>query len=209
MKLVIGVTGGIGSGKTAVTDFFAARGITIVDADLAARVVVEPGQPALQTIAQHFDDDILLSDGSLNRRKLRNIIFQNDSEKLWLENLLHPLIRQQIFHELEQATSAYTILVSPLMIETDQKNLVNRLLVVDVPVDIQVARTTRRDHMTMEQTRAIIASQSTREEKLEQADDVVDNSGTVEALYSQLEKLHRVYLEEALGQRELKKEKRT
>lgn len=193
-KLVIGVTGGIGSGKTAVTDFFAAQGITIVDADLAARVVVEPGRPALERIAERHGSDILDANGNLDRRMLREIIFKDDSERVWLEQLLHPLIRDQILLELEQSQSAYTIMVSPLLVETDQHVLTHRILVVDVPVELQIERTMARDTMTEEQTRAIIQKQASREQRLTKADDVVDNSGSVEQLHQQLEQFHQTYL---------------
>ena len=194
MKLIVGVTGGIGSGKTAVTDFFAAKGITIVDADIAARVVVEPGKPALTVIAEKYGKAILLEDGSLDRRKLRDIIFQNDVERIWLEELLHPLIREEIIQELEQAESDYVVFVSPLMIETRQQELTDRLLVVDVSVETQIARCTSRDNMTRSQAEAIIRQQSSREEKLRVADDLVDNEGSLEQLYQQLEQLHHRYL---------------
>lgn len=194
MKLIVGVTGGIGSGKTAVTDFFAAKGIAVVDADIAARVVVESGKPALTTIAERHGEDILLQNGSLNRRKLRDIIFQNDAERIWLENLLHPLIREEIIQELEQATSDYAVFVSPLMIETSQQELVNRILVVDVSVNTQIARCTLRDNMNREQAETIIQKQSSREDKLKIADDVVDNEGSLQALHEQLELLHQKYL---------------
>lgn len=194
MKLIVGVTGGIGSGKTAVTNFFASKGITIVDADMAARVVVEPGKPALDIIAEKYGKDILLDSGSLNRRKMREIIFHNDAERIWLEELLHPLIREEIVQELEQAESGYVVFVSPLMIETSQKELVNRLLVVDVSVETQIARCTLRDNMKREQAEAIIRRQSSREEKINVADDVVDNEGSLEELHQQLEVLHQRYL---------------
>ena len=194
MKLIVGVTGGIGSGKTAVTDFFAAKGITVVDADIAARVVVDPGKPALSAIAGRHGKDILQKDGSLNRRKLRDIIFQDDAERVWLEELLHPLIREEIVLELGQAESDYVVFVSPLMIETSQKELVDRLIVVDVSVETQITRCTQRDNMSREQAEAIIRKQSSRQEKLIAADDVVDNEGTLKTLYQQLERLHHKYL---------------
>lgn len=194
MKRIIGVTGGIGSGKTAVTDFFAAKGITIVDADIAARVVVQPGKPALSAISERHGKDILLEDGSLDRRKLRDIIFSDDAERIWLEKLLHPLIRKEIIQELEQATSSYVVFVSPLMIETSQHELVDRLLVVDVSVETQVSRCTTRDTMTRKQAEAIIQKQSSREDKLKTADDVVNNEGSLQVLHEQLEQLHQKYL---------------
>ena len=203
---VIGVTGGIGSGKTAVTDFFARKGVHIVDADIVARQVVEPGQPALQTIAEHYGSQIIQPDGALNRKKLRGIIFEQNEERLWLESLLHPLIRERILVELQQTSSAYSILVSPLLIETSQKELIDRLLVIDVPVEIQIERTMARDNMTREQTLAIIRKQSTREEKLQAADDVVDNSLSLEHLYQQLEKLHEIYLDQGTSRMSQKKQ---
>ncbi|WP_095210051.1 dephospho-CoA kinase [Endozoicomonas ascidiicola] len=192
-KMTIGVTGGIGSGKTAVTDFFSSKGVTIVDADLAARVVVEPDKPALAEIAKRFGSGIILN-GNLDRGQLRTIIFDSADERLWLETLLHPLIREQIRIELQQAKSPYAILVSPLMLETDQHELVNRILVVDLPEATQIERAMNRDHMDEDQTRKIIASQMPREKRLEWADDVVENSGTLEQLHQSLEKLHETYL---------------
>ena len=193
MGLIIGITGGIGSGKTAVTDYFASLGITVVDADQAARIVVEPGKPALTKIAGHHTD-ILMPDGSLNRRKLRDIIFADNNEREWLEQLLHPLIRKQILEEISASESAYTILVSPLLLETDQSQLVDRLLVVDVPESVQIERTMHRDRVTEEQTRAILAKQADRQQRLDKADDTVNNSGSLEQLYPQLDKLHQKYL---------------
>lgn len=192
-SLTVGVTGGIGSGKTAVTEFFARRGITIVDADIAARIVVEPGKPALIEIEKRYGTDIL-SSGSLDRRKLRTIIFDNSDEKEWLENLLHPLIREQIIHELKNVESTYAVLVSPLMLETNQNELVDRVLVVDVPENIQIERTMARDNMTKEQTRQILNNQIQRKQRVAKADDVVDNSGSLEQLHQSLEKLHQFYL---------------
>ncbi|MRI33704.1 dephospho-CoA kinase [Endozoicomonas sp. OPT23] len=193
-KTVIGVTGGIGSGKTAVTDYFAEKGITIVDADLASRVVVESGRPALSAIAERHGSDVLEADGSLNRRQLRDIIFKNDNERVWLEQLLHPLIRDQILLELQEAHSDYTVLVSPLLVETDQHVMVDRILVVDVPVEMQIERTMTRDGMTEEQTLAIIKKQASREQRQDKADDLVNNSGSLEQLHQQLEALHQKYL---------------
>ncbi|KEI72828.1 dephospho-CoA kinase [Endozoicomonas elysicola] len=189
----VGVTGGIGSGKTAVTNFFASKDITVVDADIAARVVVEPGKPALAGIAQRYGPDILVND-NLDRRKLRTIIFDDADERKWLERLLHPIIREQIVHELSSAESSYAVLVSPLMLETNQHELVDRVLVVDVPESIQIERTMARDQMTEEQTRQILNSQIQREQRVAKADDIVDNSGSLDQLHHSLEKLHQFYL---------------
>ena len=193
MSLIVGVTGGIGSGKTAVTDYFASLGIAIVDADQAARTVVEPGQPALSDIAQRHNH-ILLDNGQLDRRQLRDIIFADDKERIWLEQLLHPLIRQQMLSELQAATSPYSVLVSPLLLETDHHTLVDRILVVDVPVDVQIKRTMSRDDMNEEQTRRIIAKQASREDRLGKADDIADNSQSLVQLHQQLDTLHQHYL---------------
>ena len=160
---VVGLTGGIGSGKTAATDRFAALGITIVDADVASRIVVEPGSTALQKIAEHFGPQILLSDGSLNRAALRKIIFADSSEKIWLEQLLHPLIAAEIEHQLQRATSPYIIFVSPLLTESKQKELCNRILVIDAPEEVQLRRTMQRDSNDAAQVQRIIASQASRE----------------------------------------------
>ncbi len=189
----VGVTGGIGSGKTAVTDFFAGKGIRIVDADIASRVVVEPGKPALAEIEQRYGSEILV-DGSLDRRKLRTIIFDDADERKWLEGLLHPLIRDQIILELTHAESHYAVLVSPLMLETSQHELVDRVLVVDVPESIQLSRTMARDQMTEEQTRQILNTQMKREQRISMADDIVDNSGSMAQLHQSLDKLHQYYL---------------
>ncbi|KEQ17493.1 dephospho-CoA kinase [Endozoicomonas numazuensis] len=193
-KLVIGVTGGIGSGKTAVTDYFSSLGITVVDADQASRVVVEPGRPALVKIAERHGPDILTDEDTLDRRKLRDIVFNNDSERVWLEQLLHPLIRDQIVQELEASSSPYTIMVSPLLVETDQHVLTNRILVVDVPEEVQLERTMSRDGMSKEQTQSIMAKQASRNQRLEKADEVVDNSRSLDHLFQQLDRIHQTYL---------------
>ncbi|USE37542.1 dephospho-CoA kinase [Endozoicomonas sp. SCSIO W0465] len=189
----VGVTGGIGSGKTTVTDFFASHGIRIVDADIASRMVVEPGKPALADIEQRYGPEILI-DGGLDRRKLRTIIFDDTAERKWLEGLLHPLIRDQITLELGDAESRYAVLVSPLMLETSQHELVDRVLVVDVPERIQLSRTMSRDQMTEEQTRQILDNQMKREQRMARADDIIDNSGSMARLHQSLDKLHQFYL---------------
>ncbi len=191
---VVGVTGGIGSGKSAVTDFLANLGITIIDADIAARKVVERGQPALQEIAKHFGSQILLKDGQLDRKELRNIIFAEVTEKTWLEQLLHPKINTLIEEQIKQAPPPYVVLVSPLLIETSQHLLVDKVLVVDVPESIQLTRTMTRDNMTEEQTHRIISSQASRKKRLTYADDIIDNSGSLEDLHKALAIYHKQYL---------------
>ena len=189
----VGITGGIGSGKSAVANYFAGQGICIVDADIIARSVVEPGTNALVAITERFGHDIL-TNGQLDRKKLRTIIFAAADKRRWLENLLHPLIEQQIIAQLSQATSRYAVLVSPLMLEIGQQALVDRVLVVDVPECIQIERTMTRDQMTEEQTRQILSSQISREQRLAKAHDIVDNSGTLAQLHQYLEPLHQRYL---------------
>lgn len=192
---VVGVTGGIGSGKTAATDCFHDLGIDIVDADLASRVVVEPGTPALRHIAEHFGSTILQADGTLDRAALRRIIFQDPAAKQWLEQLLHPLIGAEIRRQLQGASSPYVVFVSPLLVETSQRAFCDRILVIDVPEDVQLQRTMTRDSNDAEQVRRIIASQASRAQRLELADDVIENTGSLEQLRAAVARLHARYLE--------------
>lgn len=193
--LVIGLTGGIGSGKTTVANEFANLGITLVDADILAREVVEPGTPALAEIAKRFGGDILDSSGSLKRSELRQIVFANQEHKLWLEQLLHPLIRELMGLRIQEAPSAYCILVSPLLLETDQSEMVDRVLVVDVSPEIQLERTLLRDNSNAETIKAIIASQMNRETRLAKGDDVISNNGSAAELKDKVLALHSLYLE--------------
>ncbi len=197
---VVGLTGGIGSGKTAVSDRFAELGIAIIDADIAARVVVEPGRPALAEIAEHFGSATLAANGELDRARLRELVFQNAAQRKWLETLLHPLIGTEILAQIQAATSPYAMLVSPLLIETAQRQLAQRVLVVDVPVQTQIARTMARDHNSAAQVQAIIASQASREQRLANADDVISNEQGLEHLNQQVQALHQKYLVLAAGE---------
>ncbi len=197
MSLVVGVTGGIGSGKSAVTRKFENLGITVVDADIAARVVVEPGRPALAAIADHFGKNILLTDGSLDRAALRQKVFSDNAERNWLEQLTHPLIGQEIVDQLEAVTSPYAIFASPLLLETSQRELVDLIAVVDVPEEVQLERTMARDDNDEEQVKRIMAAQMKRAERLELADIVIDNSGGLEQLGSVVEELHAEFLARA------------
>ena len=194
MSLIVGVTGGIGSGKSAATDHFASLGITIVDADVVSRVIVEPGRPALTAIANHFGPDILLADGQLDRAALRQRVFADNDERLWLEQLTHPLIGQEIMQQLSQSPSAYTILASHLLMETTQKDLCAITVVVDVPEEVQLQRTMTRDANDEAQVRRIMAAQMPRQQRLQLADEVIDNSGDLEHLYQQVEQLHQQFL---------------
>lgn len=191
---VLGLTGGIGSGKSVASDYFTTLGILVVDADVCARTVVAPGKPALEKIAAHFGTDVLLDDGTLNRRLLRERIFSNPAEKSWLEGLLHPLIREEIVGGLHQSHSPYAILVSPLLMETDQRQLVQRVLLIDVPENLQVERAVKRDQASAESIRAIMATQKSRASRLALADDIVVNDQDIDALKAQLAPLHEHYL---------------
>ncbi|EKF74251.1 dephospho-CoA kinase [Alcanivorax hongdengensis A-11-3] len=194
---VVGLTGGIGSGKTAATDYLAQQGITIVDADLASRVVVEPGQPALAAIADHFGKGVIAEDGSLDRRALREIVFADADALKVLEGITHPAIGDELHRQIRASHSPYTILVSPLLLETSQKDLVDRILVIDAPATLQVERTMARDHVPEAQVAAIMKAQMQRDRRLDQADDVVENHGSLEQFHQQLDRLHRFYLEQA------------
>lgn len=198
---VVGLTGGIGSGKSAAAAIFAKLGVTIINADSVARDVVEPGSEALKAIANHFGESILLDDGSLNRAALRKKIFSDTASssqaKQWLEALTHPLINQRIIEHLNKkktdGEADYRILESPLLMETNQHNLVDRLLLIDIPKSLQIERTMARDHNTQEQVSAIIAAQMPQKEKQLLANDKIDNDGTLEELEKQVLELHSQY----------------
>ncbi|MGB0733307.1 MAG: dephospho-CoA kinase [Pontibacterium sp.] len=186
----VGLTGGIGSGKSAVSDHLASLGITIVDSDVIAREVVQKGEQALNLIAQHFGDHVLTSEGELDRAVLRELIFDQPEERKWLESLLHPIIRKRTIQALDSATSPYVVLASPLLIEAKQTVLVDFVVVVDVPEATQLSRTLARDGVSEAQIKAILAAQCTRQERLQAADLVVSNAGTLDELYTQVSKLH-------------------
>lgn len=194
MKYTVALTGGIGSGKSTVADTFSRAGITIVDADIIARQVVEPGQPALDLISQHFGRELLLSDGSLNRRALRERIFNSTADKHWLNALLHPLIHQRTHDKIEQATSPYVLWVVPLLVENNLQRKADRVLVVDVPVELQIARTMKRDNASRAHAEQILAAQTSREHRLAIADDVINNDGHPDAIEQHVDNLHRQYL---------------
>ncbi|GAB1265033.1 dephospho-CoA kinase [Aurantivibrio infirmus] len=194
---IVGLTGGIGSGKTAVSDTFKSLGVDIIDADVASRIVVEKGQPALRQIAEHFGKDILQEDGTLDRALLREKVFAEPKEREWLERLLHPLIYQTLNRLLSEASSEYAILVSPLLVETGQNKLTQRILVVDVPEQLQIERAVARDNNNEQQVRAIIAAQASRNRRLAYADDVITNDQDISFLHAEVKKLHLQYLQMA------------
>ncbi|EKE85321.1 dephospho-CoA kinase [Idiomarina xiamenensis] len=191
---VVGLTGGIGSGKTAASNFFAEQGVTVVDADVVAREVVFPGSPALAEIVEHFGNDVLQADGSLNRASLRQRIFANSSDKDWLNQLLHPAIRERLLQQLQAATSRYVILVAPLLFENGLDAYCQRTLVIDVDEQTQIQRTQQRDQVDAKQVESIMAAQWSRQQRSAAADDVVDNNGSLAQLIAQLKPLHESYL---------------
>ncbi len=197
MGLVIGITGGIGSGKSAVTAAFEELGITVVDADLAARVIMQRGKPALQAVAAHFGDGVILPDGTLDRAALRKLVFADPEQRHWLEQLTHPLIGQEILKQLAASESPYTLLSSPLLLETTQGELCDLVVVVDVPEGVQLSRTMARDDNDEAQVQRIMAAQMARRDRLARADRVIDNSGTLQDLTQPVAMLHSELLEKA------------
>ena len=193
-KLVIGLSGGIGSGKTAVSDRFKALGIHVVDADIAARTIVEPNKPAWQDIKEFFGNEVLLEDQTLNRAWLRQQIFADTDKRKKLEEFTHPRIRAEIIRDLDNSNSVYTLLVSPLLIESGQIKLVEKVIIIDVPEALQIERTCSRDNNDSEQVKRIIAAQLPRDKRLEHADWVIDNSEALETLDARIEALHQELL---------------
>lgn len=192
---ILGLTGGIGSGKSAAAERFAELGVHVVDADQVARSVVEPGSAALAQIVDRFGGPILASSGELNRAALRERIFTSVEDRHWLERLLHPLIRQEIWASLSRAESPYAVLVSPLLVESRQHEQVDRVLVVDVPEDLQLQRVLARDQVSEDQVRAILAAQARREDRLRHANDVLVNDRDLSWLRQEVDRLHDRYLQ--------------
>jgi len=191
---VVGLTGGIASGKTTVADLIAAKGINLVDADIVAREVVAIGSEGLKQISAHFGEQILQADGSLNRVLLREKIFSNDANKQWLNNLLHPMIRAELLTQLAASNSPYTLLVVPLLVENKLTSLCNHVLVVDVAEQVQIQRTMTRDNVSEQQATAILQSQATREQRLAAADSVIVNNDR-QQLAHDTTMLHQKFLE--------------
>lgn len=194
--MIVGLTGGIGSGKTAASDAFAARGITVVDADVIARGLLAPGTPLSQHVIEHFGQDIAAAAGTIDRAALRQRVFNDPEARQWLESQTHPRVREAIMQALQDSRSAYTLLASPLLIESGQDQLVDRIIVVDVPETLQRERTMQRDGNTQAQVDRIMASQCDRASRLAKADDVIDNQGDWHQLEAQVERLHQNYLQQ-------------
>lgn len=193
-QYIVALTGGIGSGKSTVANAFAALGVPLVDADVIAREVIEPGSPALHAIAQRFGPAMLNADGSLDRAALRARIFSDPEEKAWLNGLLHPLIKRQTEQQLRYARAPYVLWVVPLLIENNLQQRADRVLVVDVEREVQIARTLSRDGVSREQVENILAAQVPRQRRLACADDIIDNSGRPEEITDRVATLHRRYL---------------
>lgn len=194
MTHTIGLTGGIGSGKTATSDWFAAQGITVVDADVVAREIVAVGQPALAEIADTFGADMLNADGSLNRAAMREYIFNTPNARQQLEAITHPRIRAEIIKQLAQADSAYALLVSPLLFETNQHQLVQQTVLIDAPEQQQLARASQRDGQTVDSIQRIMQAQMSRAERQQRATYIVLNDGDLTHLHAELAKLHQQLL---------------
>jgi len=192
--LVVGMTGGIGSGKSTAARLFAELAVPIIDTDLIARELVEPGQPALAAIVLRFGSDILDGHGRLDRARLRARVFGDPAERRDLESILHPAIRREVGARLAQLDSAYCIVVIPLLLESGQRDLVDRVLVVDCPVEVQIDRATARDGVTRAQVEAILGAQVSRSERLAAADDVLSNEASLDALRVRVHALHDRYL---------------
>ena len=195
MAIIIGLSGGIASGKTTVANLFHEHfNIDIVDADIVAREVVALGSEGLKQIVTHFGEEVLLEDGALNRAKLREVIFTDPTEKQWLNELLHPMIRDKIDSDLSKVTSPYALLVAPLLVENQMQGMADRVLIVDVPTEVQIERTMSRDNVSKEQVTAILKSQASREQRLAVADDVIKNHTKNQELLPQITDLHQKYL---------------
>jgi dephospho-CoA kinase len=191
--LVIGLTGGIGSGKSTVARMFVDLGVPVIDMDQVARQVVEPGQPVLNQIAREFGANVLDTDGRLNRRKLRELIFDSAEKRRRLETILHPLIRQETQRQISELDNAYCIVVIPLLLESNQRSLVDRILVVDVPEALQITRTIQRDDVSVADVKKILSAQVDRSSRLAAADDVIDNSAGLEQVRIRVAELDQQY----------------
>ena len=195
---IVGLTGGIASGKSTVSRLFSERGVPVIDADIAARDVVKPGSEGLMELVDAFGDAVLTPDGELDRRRLREIVFADEAARRRLESILHPKIRSLMAREIDQLDATrikYCLKVVPLLVETQQQESVDRVLVVDTDRETQLARIQRRDHVDQGQAERIIASQISREQRLAAADDRIDNNDDNTNLEQRVEELHRHYLE--------------
>lgn len=194
MSYIVALSGGIASGKSTIAHLFAQLGVPIIDADIIARQVVEVGTPALEQITQHFSQEILLENGELDRSQLREIIFNNDHERLWLNNLLHPIIAQETQKQFAQQTKPYVIWVVPLLIENNLHQLADRVLMIDIPEALQLERLINRDRISESLAKKMIATQVCLSDRLAFADDIIVNDGDLVSLKIQVDNLHKQYL---------------
>lgn len=193
----VGLTGGIGCGKTVIAKLFETHGVPVIDADVLARSLVEPGQPAFRAIVEHFGDTVI-ANGKLDRGRLRQRVFAGQTERRWLEQLLHPLIYAEMQRQTEDFSAAYCLLVIPLLLETGRRDFVDRLLVVDCRPALQRERVKLRDGLDDAAFDRIQSAQVSRDERLAAADDVIENNAGIDALTSRVGDLHRLYLDQAL-----------
>lgn len=193
MVLKIGLTGGIGSGKSTACEIFSELGVPIIDADIVARKVVQAGMPALQLIKEEFGEDIITKDGLLDREKARDQIFTNEIDRKKLENILHPVIYERIVHETENINSSYCIISIPLLLETEALDIIDRVLIIDVSEKLQLSRASVRDNASLNDIERIIRTQISRDNRLAAADDIINNEGDIENLRRQIHDLHEFY----------------
>lgn len=193
MVLKIGLTGGIGSGKSTACEIFSELGVPIIDADIVARKVVQAGMPALQLIKEKFGEDIFTKDGLLDREKARDQIFTNEIDRKKLENILHPVIYERIVHETENIDSSYCIISIPLLLETEALDIIDRVLIIDVSEKLQLSRASVRDNASLNDIERIIQTQISRDNRLAAADDIINNEGDIENLRRQIHDLHEFY----------------
>jgi dephospho-CoA kinase len=195
LVFTVGLTGGIGSGKTTVAELFASNGASVVDTDKISHLLTGPNQPALAEIARNFGPQFLASDGSLDRIRMRNLVFADPSARKNLEEILHPMIREETVRQIHNAIAPYVIVVVPLLIESDSyKKTMNRILVVDCEPETQIRRVTERSGLNREEVLSIIKTQVSRERRLSEANDIIYNEGTIESLLAQVKALHIKYL---------------
>jgi len=194
-RFVVGLTGGIGSGKSTVANLFSRQGIEIIDADEISRTLVKTGSPVLEAIIKHFGSSITDAERNLDRKQLRELVFADNAEKEWLENLLHPLVRQEIQRQVAASSSQYVIIVVPLLLESENYSDVDRILVIDVTEDVQLERIKKRDGSSETLARSIMDAQMKRERRLESADDVISNNSGIDSLEKQVKNLHNQYLQ--------------
>ena len=194
MMLVIGLTGGIGSGKSTITQLFEKRNVPVIDTDIIARQLVKPGQPALKAIIKTFGNLVIQGDGQLNRQALAKITFKNEHARKKLEDILHPRIQKTMIEQISKLSAPYVIAVIPLLLEAKQTALVNHILVVDCPEEIQIKRVKQRDNRDEQQVKEIIESQVSRQVRLAAADDVIENDADISELDAKIEELHQKFL---------------